>query len=260
MDSPLQAVTGNRKRGTQFTESQRIDIIEKRQDGWMIKDLAEHFRCSVSGIEQTIRRWSKHQTTKDLPRSGRPRVTTIREDRTLLRMVRKNPKVSYADLAVSLAPLPGAPQRPPLSRWTMARRLREYGVICRKAVARPKLNKGHAALRLKFCRQYRDFRWHQQVVKFSDEYTVQRGTGNTTEWVFRYPYEKYDHCMIQEKEIHKGMSQMVWAAVWLDERGCPRRSELVIMERDENSTRNGYSGESYIKTLEKGLLPHWRPT
>ena len=31
------------------------------------------------------------------------------------------------------------------------------------------------------------------------------------------------------------------------------------MERDPQSARNGYSAESYIKALEKGLLPYYSP-
>ena len=50
--------------------------------------------------------------------------------------------------------------------------------------------------------------------------------------------------------------QMVWAAIWLDERGRPRRSNLVIMERDPQANKRGYSAQSYIEALTKGLLPH----
>ena len=52
---------------------------------------------------------------------------------------------------------------------------------------------------------------------------------------------------------------MVWGCIWLDGRGKARRSELVIMERDPDSPRNGYSAKSYINALELGLLPHYRP-
>jgi hypothetical protein len=51
---------------------------------------------------------------------------------------------------------------------------------------------------------------------------------------------------------------MVWACIWLDERGRPRRSKLVIMERDPDAQHGGYSAKSYIKALRKGLLPHYR--
>jgi transposase len=51
---------------------------------------------------------------------------------------------------------------------------------------------------------------------------------------------------------------MVWASVWLDESGHPRCSELVIMERDPDTSRGGYSAQSYIKALKKGQLPYWQ--
>lgn len=51
-------------------------------------------------------------------------------------------------------------------------------------------------------------------------------------------------------------AQMVWGAIWLDARGQPRHSPLVIMERDPDAPRGGYSSQSYIQTLCKGLPPH----
>jgi transposase len=51
---------------------------------------------------------------------------------------------------------------------------------------------------------------------------------------------------------------MVWASIWLDEWGQVQRSNLVIMERDSDASRGGYSTQSYIKTLTKGLLPYYR--
>jgi hypothetical protein len=52
--------------------------------------------------------------------------------------------------------------------------------------------------------------------------------------------------------------QMVWAAIWLNEWGCPRRSKLVIMNRDPDAPKHGYSAKSYMEALTKGLLPHWQ--
>ena len=94
---------------------------------------------------------------------------------------------------------------------------------------------------------------------FSDECSVQRGSGKAAEWCFRYPYEKYNPDMITEKEKGKIMSQMVWGAIWLTRNGRVRRSELVIMKRHFASKKHGYSGDSYIQTLEEGLLPHYKP-
>ena len=66
--------------------------------------------------------------------------------------------------------------------------------------------------------------------------------------------------MLTEALASYSSRQMVWGAIWLDESGCARRSPLVIMERDMDAARCGYSAQSYISTLQRGLLPNWRRT
>jgi hypothetical protein len=46
--------------------------------------------------------------------------------------------------------------------------------------------------------------------------------------------------------------------MWLDQRGCVRRSELVIMDCNSDALEGGYSAESYIEAVTKGLLPYWK--
>jgi hypothetical protein len=43
---------------------------------------------------------------------------------------------------------------------------------------------------------------------------------------------------------------MVWGAIFLD-----GRSDLIFMERDPTAARRGYTTNSYLDTLEEGLLP-----
>ena len=64
--------------------------------------------------------------------------------------------------------------------------------------------------------------------------------------------------MLDPTSTSRRPAQMVWACVWLDKRGRARRSKLVIMERDPDAKKRGYSAQSYMKALTKGLLPHWR--
>jgi transposase len=64
--------------------------------------------------------------------------------------------------------------------------------------------------------------------------------------------------MVQPHPPTQQPSQMVWAAIWIDERGVARRSPLIIMQRDSDAPHGGYSSKSYIDTLRKGLLPNWR--
>lgn len=50
------------------------------------------------------------------------------------------------------------------------------------------------------------------------------------------------------------VSLMIWGAIWLGE-----RSDVILMERDSESPRNGYWAWSYIEALEVGLLPLYEP-
>ena len=44
---------------------------------------------------------------------------------------------------------------------------------------------------------------------------------------------------------------MIWAAIG----GQAKKSELIVIARDETSPRDGYTSTSYTDTLEEGLLP-----
>lgn len=250
-------INPNRRKADELSTEQRSIIIDRALRGEKYQEIADDFGINHSTVKDTLRRWRKYGTVESLPRTGRPKALTHREERKIIRIVRKAPKLNYQQLFED-AGLDTTHQTPP-HRSTLYRLLKKQGLTNRRCATRPKLKEEHVKERLRFEKQHRDFDWSRRVVKFSDECSVQRGSGKIAEWCFRFPHEKYDPNMITEKEKGKQMSQMVWGAIWVDERGCARRSELVIMDRDPDSPRNGYSGESYIKTLQKGLLPNYRP-
>jgi DDE superfamily endonuclease len=93
-----------------------------------------------------------------------------------------------------------------------------------------------------------------EVIIFSDECSVERGAGATREWVWRTPAQKWDKEMIQPEKTRKDISIMVWGAIWLG-----GRSDLIVMQRDEESPRGGYSANSYIKVLEEAMPTMFEP-
>lgn len=74
-------------------------------------------------------------------------------------------------------------------------------------------------------------------------------------WVFRRPEQKWDREMIDPYEKSKQASVMVWGCF----SGAKGRSELIVMERDEEAPRGGYSAQSYCNALDKGLVPYYEP-
>lgn len=93
-----QESSGNRKPNGELSESARASIITKRNNGALLRELAEEFGVNRSTIVSTISRWKSHQTTSSLPRSGRPPITTVREQRNLQRIARREPKIEYRQL------------------------------------------------------------------------------------------------------------------------------------------------------------------
>jgi hypothetical protein len=151
----------------------------------------------------------------------------------------------------------GTPSKQP-SRSTLYRAIKDTGLTNYKTKKRPKFNRRYAAKRLKFAREYRHFHWGRRMLKFSDECSVQKGSGANQHWVFRYPWEKWKPEMLDPRGTSRKPAQMVWGCIWLDERGKARRSKLVIMDCDPDAKKRDYSAKSYVEALTKGLLPHWR--
>ena len=59
-----------------LNKSQRVIAIGMLEAGLIHVDIAEHFGVSRGTITHLAARYRVHGTVDDLPRSGRPRVTT----------------------------------------------------------------------------------------------------------------------------------------------------------------------------------------
>lgn len=249
----------NARRGPNLTRSQRHIIIAKAAAGTSVRELVEEFGRSPNCIRTTIRLAKTRDTTQEAPRSGRPSILSRHQKKIIYRKAPAAPKIEYSHLAEVgvFANTDGTLSKPP-SRSTLYRVLKGLGLTNFRCKKRPKLTQGHALRRLRFCAQYRNFPWARRTLKFSDECSVEKGSGHNQEWCFRFPWEKWKPEMISALPTSRKPAQMVWGSIWLDERGRPCRSKLVIMERDLNAPRRGYSSQSYIDTLQEGLLPHYR--
>jgi transposase len=255
-----QELDQNVRRGPNISATQRDQIIGMLDGAVSVEEVAHAYGRSDRCIRKIRQKYRQTGTTQDKPRSGRPPVLSLAQKKIIYKKVRAAPKIEYSELAQEAIFVnhEGTPSKPP-SRSTLYRELRRRGLTNHKAKKRPKFNRGHAALRLKFSKEYRHFRWERCTLKFSDECSVQKGSGGDQDWCFRFPWEKWKPEMLDPTGTSRKPARMVWACVWLDERGRPRRSKLIIMERDPNAKKRGYSAKSYMEALTKGLLPHyWR--
>lgn len=199
-----------------------------------------------STVQDTIFKASERTNQQSAPRSGRPRQYTARDERYLLRVVRENPKYTYRKLKDHT--------KLNFSRKTLWRILHRNGITNWRAKKRPFLTNEVAAKRLAFAKKYvllTKEEWAKII--WSDECSVERGSGKDRSWVFRQPHQKWDREMIDTYKKGKDISVMVWAAF----SGALGRSSLYVMDRDPESKKGGYSARSYLKVLEENIPRCW---
>lgn len=121
---------------------------------------------------------------------------------------------------------------------------------------RPKLKRIHATRQLQWAQNHLDWitdDWSNWW--FSDECSIEIGEGRERQWVFRTESQAYEPDKVEPYSKSQGLTIMVCAMIDR-EHGL---SKSIIMERDPESARGGYSSRSYIQCLQEGLLPLHKP-
>ena len=77
-----------------LSEAQRWRIIGMHSTGKSFKSIGRHLGYHYTVISRLVRKHGQFNAVKDFPRSGRPRITSVREDRSLIRLVRRQPFLS----------------------------------------------------------------------------------------------------------------------------------------------------------------------
>ena len=250
--TPLREINANRLPSTELTKEQRSQIITLRHRGDSWLEIAESTGFPIRTCRTTYSRLAVQRELTgnyaSLPRNGRPKALSQHNKRRLLRAVRLDPYITYKTIRFEM--------HYPYSKSTIYRFLDVYNIKNWRAKKRPALTEEHAQLRLNWAFEHRD--WTEQdwaKVDWSDECSVERGKGGPTLWVLRRPEQKWDKEMIDPMPKGKQASIIVWGCF----SGLKGRTKLVIMTRDEESKRGGYSANSYCIALDEGLRDYYEP-
>ena len=243
----LAPISEKRRRGPELTLYKRGEIIGKYNTGVTLKNVAHIPETPKSTIDYPIDQASKRPNGESRPRIGRPPKLSEHDKRHLIRVTRMNPHTTYARIKLQCGL--------DCSTDTIYRVLKEYGLINWLAKKRPLLSPEAAAKRLAWCLERRHWRYEDWLkIMWSDECSVERGSGKERRWVFRFPYEKWEKEMIQPYLKGKGVSVMVWGAFVGKE-----KSNLVRMVRNPDTKRNGYTAASYMDLLDGKIPTMWEP-
>jgi hypothetical protein len=245
--TPLRSIDANSiKRGPDLTPYQRGRISALYDSGLSPREIELQEKQSRGAVRSTLRLQNINTDGTSQPRSGRPSLYDIRDQRMMLRHMRKYPKSTFKDRRKETGL--------EMSNSTIKRLARENGLHHWRAKKRPELSDKNAAERLLWCRcrvHWTIEQWGKYM--WSDECSVERGRGKLIQWVFGPRANKWNPELVITYKAGKDIRVMVWGAFW-----AGGRSDLYIMDRDFESAKHGYSARSYLEVLEDQVVKYYQ--
>lgn len=228
-------------RNKSLSPTVRAQIVALKQTGFTERQLANRFGCSKTAVHQAITRYEEQQTFSDRKRAGRPRVTSLRDDMIIRRLVVKSPSSSIRKIRSTLLS-----HEVNVSSMTVSRRLsKDFNLKSFKPAAKPKLTPTMKKKRLDFAKRHVSWSVEQwSRVLFSDESTVRQFNSRKTH-VRRPPGERFNDRYTVMTMKHPP-SQMIWGAM-----SVHGTAGLFFLEK--NTTMNG---DKYLQLLKDKLELH----
>ena len=96
--TPLASISSNRRRNTQYTPFQKGIIIGAIGGGLTPSRIQKQYRVPESSVRYILQNHLNDDDGEAKPRSGAPKKLRIRDERHIIRIVRRNSKIIYRDL------------------------------------------------------------------------------------------------------------------------------------------------------------------
>lgn len=226
-------------KNSEISYDQRKEIVRLHCTGYSNLQIAATLNLSKSTVQYSVAKWNEHGTVHNLPRKGRPRITSLREDTKLCREVKKNPLLSARSVSRQSEDLLGHK----VSRTTVRSRLSNSGLVCRAATKKPLLSARQRERRLKFAKAYLgqplEF-WNKVIWSDESKFSLRGSDGPPKTW--RPKGKTLGKGMIRETVKHGGGSVMVW--------GCFSSKGMGNLVLIEGIVKK----EQYRSILEQNLL------
>ena len=139
---------GKAKELTQFA---RTEMVRLNALGWTHQEVAQHIGCSKSTVSYTLQRYKDHSTVTTLARSGRKKMSTARDKRALIGIVKKNRRLPSHELAAIWY----LSNDKKASARTVRRVLQEHDYMWRPAAKKTRLTHDHIKQRIEFCQRHK---------------------------------------------------------------------------------------------------------
>ena len=132
-----------------WTQGERWQVVGMLRAGYRPQAVARALGIPRSTVYDIAKRHrDMPESVADLPRSGRPRKTSAREDRALCRLARQH-RTSTSTQLRALWDVPEA-----LCTSTVRRRLRQSRFRARRPARKPRLAARHKEVSVSFCAEF----------------------------------------------------------------------------------------------------------
>ena len=196
------------------------------------------YNVSESTISRLMQRVNVTGTAEDRPRSGAPRVTSVRQDNFIRQ---RHLRDRYTTAQTTSNVVIGNRGRP-IHRDTVINRLRERWIHCRRPVRCQALTRRYRLERQRWALNNRRRQWGNVVFSDESRFNIHHNDGRAR--IYRRRNERYAQNCIREVYPYGGGGVMVWAAV-----NSNFKSALVVCNGNLNARR-------YI---DKIIRPHVVP-
>ncbi len=186
-------------RSKELPEELRDRIVARHRSGQGYKKNSAALKVPKSTVASIILKWKTFGTTRTLPRAGRPAQTELSGRRALVREVKKNPKITVAELQRCIRRWEKVVESQPSLQPSTSR-----GFMGRVARRKPLLSARHMKARME------DSKMVTNKILWSDETKIELFGLNSKRYVWRKPGTAHHLSNTVPTVKHGGGSIMLW--------------------------------------------------